>query len=380
MNITTHEAQARLKPRRVTLHSSAAIELGVAVCYAFDRVTTETDETINDPFGGRDDGVELPDASNSHRFAGVTSFAYAAPANGATSQIIQIFEPGSACQVAVGAGVAGTGLQTLGDVLSFHQQAAGQGRFALSGSPGVGSCQVLQTLAVKTAAGQARCYAGVLDGPAGLATFISATKVLDDTGQFTAALAEVGDNVVILGGDDTAGTAAWAGLGDYTIASRTDDDSVVLNADTGAAADGAEIAYYCFTGNPTVLAYLYPHGHQSGGTEYYVMHDGGGGSAVVGTMSDMGRTHLSVGDQASANTFNVATYDGQINNCMKAWEIHGTEADTPTATIIPTTGGDIRNGAGTSVASVTIQADGNWGEMLMQGNGYCLLGTDGTVA
>lgn len=378
MNITTHEGQARLKPRRVTLHSSAAVKMGTALCYAFDRVTTTTDETINDPFGGRDDGVELPDSSNSHRFAGVLSQDYAAPANGATSQIVVIYEPGSTCQVAVGAGVAGTGLQTLGDVLSFHQQAAGQGRFALAGSPGVGSCQVLQTLAIKTAVGQERCYAGILDGPAGGATFTSATKTLTDTGQFTAALAEVGDNVVILGGDDTAGTAAWAGLGDYTIDSRTSDNAVVLNADTGAAADGGEVAYYCFTGNPTVLAYLYPHGPQSGGTDYYVLHDGG--AVALQTVAAMGRSHLSLSDQAAGAGFaRVPTYGGQINNTAKSWEIHG--ADGSTAGLIsPQTAGDIRNGAGTSVASVTIQADGDWGEMLMQGNGYCLLATNGTVA
>ncbi len=376
MNITTHETQARLIPRRVTLHSSAAIKTGVGVCYAFDKVTTDTDETINDPFGGRDDGVELPDSSNSHRFAGVLSQDYPAPANGATSQIVMIYEPGSTCQVAVGAGVAGTGLQTLGDVLSFHQQAAGQGRFALAGSPGVGSCQLLQTLAIKAAAGEARCYAGVLDGPAGGATVTSATLTLTDTGQFTEALAEVGDNVVILGGI-TGTTSAWAGLGDHTIASRTNDNAIVLDSDPLASTDGAEVAYYCFTGNPTCLAYLYPHGHQSGGTEYFVMNDGGAGLIV--TLSPVGRSHLSVSDQAAgAGEARLPTYGGQISNCMKSWEIHG--ADGSTAALLGrVTAADFNNGAG-AVASVTIQADGNWGEILIQGKGYALLAAYGTVS
>ncbi len=372
---TTHEAQARLIPRRVTLFSSAAVKRGTAVCYAFDRTTTTTGETINDPWGGRDDGVELPDASNSHRFAGVLAQDYAAPANGASDQIICIYEPGSTCQVAVGAGVAGTGLQTLGDVLSFHQQAAGQGRFALSGSPGVGSCQVLQTLAVKTAAGQEQCYSGIVDGPAGGATLTSATKTLTDSGQFTAALAEVGDNVVILGGVDSAATAVWAGLGDYTIASRaSDNNSIVLNADTGAGANGTNVAYYCFTGNPTVLAYLYPHGHQSGGTEYYVLQN----AAETVAASMVGRTHLSGVDGANAQVVSLPSFT-TVANVMKSTLTHGAIGGGGTVKLTPTNT-EMYNSSGLAVTSITIEADNAFTESMLNGLKYCLLAASGTVA
>lgn len=89
-NPVLHENQARVLPRTVFYEGTGALVKGQAVCYNRDTGTaTEHD-------GYRDKKVEDPAPGNEAYFAGVTVREYSAKSAG---QWIQIYEPGSICEV-----------------------------------------------------------------------------------------------------------------------------------------------------------------------------------------------------------------------------------------------------------------------------------------
>lgn len=114
--------------------SNAAIKEGQAVCYNWDYGTA----TVREP--RRYNEVETPTTLNAQHFAGVSAAAHSAKSGG---QLIQIFVPGSICNVRLDkdtSTVVGVGLLTF-DVTSGYE-----GQYRYEGLAGEGSVVPLQTI------------------------------------------------------------------------------------------------------------------------------------------------------------------------------------------------------------------------------------------
>lgn len=133
--------------------SNAALEEGEAVCYNWDY--TGDGATYREP--RRYNEVETPTTLNAQHFAGVSAAAYAAKSGG---QLIQIFVPGSICNIRLGkdaSTVIGVG------ILTFDVTASFKGQFRYSGLDGEGSAQPLQTVTAD-ATNTAMCLAKLQTG------------------------------------------------------------------------------------------------------------------------------------------------------------------------------------------------------------------------
>lgn len=116
--------------------SNAALKEGQAVCYNWDLGTP------TDPIARRFNEVETPTTLNAQYFAGVSAGEYAALASG---QLIEIYVPGSVCNILVGVNtVKGEGF------LTFDVTAAYVGQFRYTGLPGEGSAVPAQTTTFNT--------------------------------------------------------------------------------------------------------------------------------------------------------------------------------------------------------------------------------------
>lgn len=141
--------QARVFKEFVWYEEDTAISEGDAVCYNYD-YGTNTDRE-----GQRLNRVEDPTTSNAQWFAGVSVAAHSANTGG---QFIEIYKPGSVCNVLVGASTAiGVGF------LTFDVTAATIGQFRRMGLPGRGSAQPLQTTTYVATAQLCLCY--LMEGP-----------------------------------------------------------------------------------------------------------------------------------------------------------------------------------------------------------------------
>lgn len=138
-SIDGYQKQARTFPEWVWYEGTGdgggtALEEGQAVCYNYDYGT----DTAAD--GRRYNRVQNPTTANAQHFAGVTARAYSA--QGANGRYIEIYNPGSVCNVLCGLNtdtVVGVGL------LTFDVTAGFLGQFRYAGLPGAGSVQPLQT-------------------------------------------------------------------------------------------------------------------------------------------------------------------------------------------------------------------------------------------
>lgn len=146
--INAYEKQARVFSEWVWYETNAALSEGEAVCYNYD-FGTDTDAD-----GRRMNRVETPSTSNNMWFAGVAARPYAAVSGG---QLIEIYNPGSVCNVLVGVStVVGTGF------LTFDVTTATVGQFRRMGLPGRGSARLLQTTTY--VATPQVCLAYLMDG------------------------------------------------------------------------------------------------------------------------------------------------------------------------------------------------------------------------
>ena len=132
--------------------SNAALSQGEAVCYNWDYGTA----TDKEP--SRYNRVETPTTLNAQHFAGVAARAYSAKSGG---QFIEIFKPGSVCNVLCGKDTdTGVGV----GLLTFDVTATFKGEFRYAGLPGAGSAQPLQeTTGDGTSPDQ--CLALLQEGP-----------------------------------------------------------------------------------------------------------------------------------------------------------------------------------------------------------------------
>lgn len=150
--INAHVKMGRTFSEWVRYETNAALSEGEAVCYNYD-YGTDTDAD-----GRRLNKVETPSIDNAQWFAGVAARAYAARAGG---RMIEIYKPGSVCNILCGLAtdtVVGVGLLTFDVTTSF------KGEFRYEGLPGAGSAQPLQTTTGDDAAA-GLCLALLQEGP-----------------------------------------------------------------------------------------------------------------------------------------------------------------------------------------------------------------------
>lgn len=220
------DGQSYGQKMRVWFTGTGALRRGQAVAWDAEN------GTAGDSDGDRGYKVVSPSAGTyALHFAGVTDRAYAANAQG---QSIDIWLPGSICQVAATVDTTiNTGLLNC----NISSTAALAGLFYNGGLAGLGAAIPLQTVS-------ANVTGSSVDGSAAVAG-TTVTK----TGLFAGAAA--GDSVAIFASCTSAG-AAGATPGVYTISSVTSDDAAELTASAGTG----DIAAVVYDPSATVLAKL----------------------------------------------------------------------------------------------------------------------------
>jgi hypothetical protein len=260
-NAVLHEDKTRKIRRKVKYTGSDAVTKGYGLCYDHDYGTATSID------GLRDKHVALPSATNNGAFAGVAAFSYPAKAGG---QWIEVFEPGSVCEVYVDASV------TIGDKAFVTCQIGGGGSGTFdagnTGYMGRGTAKVMQT---RTGAGL--ILAKLMDGnESGLIeTLVTATG--------SGALQSMVGGVTLIAGGTTPAADYTSTLADGTfvgmrkrfklLATITTHDWL-LTVTTGEQLDGStDLASLEFDGanDDSELEW--------GGTKWRLMHNAGTGIA-----------------------------------------------------------------------------------------------------
>lgn len=297
MNQNIVLSQARQLSRKVYYAGTDALDQGTALCYVRD-YGTATARTES-----RDTRVERPDNSNNLWFAGVVARDYTANAAG---QWIEIFEPGSVCDISVISAV------TLGDLITALASTGTQlgGRFQEAGFLGRGTARVLQTRAAITNTTSVGFIGSSLDGTA---TVNAAGTTITKTSAFTYAAA--GDYIYVLAGGTTATSAAAVTPGRYTISSVTSANAVVVSS--AICATASSISFALVRGNPTVLAELQDGGTQSGLVEWITPVSGAVSPSMVQGLTNIFGGHTITTDATATLA------DGTALNQRKAWKLRG---------------------------------------------------------
>jgi len=338
----------RVYPRRVFFTGSTALVRGQGLCYDRDYGTAATAEAR------RDRMVELPSRTNNMWFAGVTAAAYVAKTGG---QYIVVYEPGSTCMVQTG--LVTTVASTL---LTCSCSPADTGIFTLGGKVGRGSA-----LALQDAASAATGNVPVSASWDGSAVIGAGDKVLTKTALFTNAV--VGDTVVVVGGSVTADGSAVVTDAEYTIATRSSADEVIL--DTSPCAAASSVACYVKRGDPEVLALLLD-GPESGlqqvvapivsaETDPVIM--AGGTTFVCGGPTLAGATVLTLADGTQIVDEKVVKQLGTLT--------------TNGAAI---TSSNMRKATYALTATFTLLAANDYALLRWAGGSWSVIGGDGTAA
>ncbi len=309
-NLANYFRQARAHPRKVWFTGSTALLKGVGLCYDMDYTSSEDGEAATDGFQGRGGWVALPTQSTNNHFAGVTSRAYPAQTNG---QIVEIYEPGSICQVAVGVNTV------VGEtILTCSASAGDPGRFTQPGFIGRGTALALET-----------------NASAILSTLDDGTTIMDSSTptiptltigiDFIANSVTINDTVIIVAGEDNDTNAIIPGP--YSVASVTSDTALIITDDGVGArpSDGGsdlKFIYYIIRGNPTVLAYLYD-GEESGLQETLAPSSPGEASADTFIVMSGGKTRFAGGYTIATNNARESLADGLYLGQKKSFECLG---------------------------------------------------------
>ena len=325
--------QAPEYKEKVWFSGSTALKKGMGVCYDLDYYTANSGEALTDPWGRRGNVVAVPSTSNNLAFAGVTTQAYSAVTGG---QVIEIYTPGSICEVAVGlATVANT------TRLTCSVNSADAGRFTLQGLSGRGTALALQTKAKATGA---EITFSSLDGTA---TFATAT--LTKTGIGTAC--GYGDDtidptefvLVVLGGATAAdSTSAVTTQGEYPVLTAPTADTITIATNIGTT---AVTCYVIKNTYPTVLCYL-EDGEESGLQEVLTP------KSAAAIQSMVGGTTFLCGGLTMAGDSTATLADGIVEGQKKA--VAGLGTLTTKDWLLTVTSGIVM--AGTSLTSLAIDA------------------------
>lgn len=308
-NLARFGAQAPKIKYSVWFEGSTAVRKGMGLCYDIDTAGTGTGETATDSWGRRGNVVAVPSTSNNNRFAGVASMAYAAKTGG---QRIDIFIPGSICQVEVGL-PSTIYSQSAGSLHTCSVGSADAGRFTLQGLPGRGTAVALETQAA--AAGGNVPFAS-LDGTA-TSAWSSPSLTITKTGIGTAC--GYGDSdidptefiVVVLGGaDDATGGDSSSGelatVGSYAVVTAPTADTITIATDIG----DVDVCLYVIKNTyPTILCELLD-GVESGCQEVLTPQDATAVQSMVG-----GSTILCGGYTMAADS--TATLADAVNNGLR---------------------------------------------------------------
>lgn len=153
MSVNGPQKQARTISECVWFEGPTALKEGQGVCYNSDYgVATAADAR-------RYNRVELPSQANARSFAGVAAREYAAHAGG---QLVEIFRPGSVCNI-----LANANLTISSGLITCQAGGALAGYFTRAGFDGEGSAVPAQTVDRSATAG--KCLALLCVGsPSGL--------------------------------------------------------------------------------------------------------------------------------------------------------------------------------------------------------------------
>jgi len=299
--------------RTVFFTGSTAIKRGQGLCFDRD-YGTAADHDEN-----RDYKVEAPSASNNLNFAGVAAKNYNARTGG---QMVEIYEPGSVCDVLVG---VDTVVNTT--IMTCSATATDAGRFTLKGFLGRGSAIALQT----ETDGQ------VDDGFAGTAAVAVSAGVSTVTLTGIGTASSAGDRLVVVGGTATAGV--------YTIASAPTADTITITGDLGNST--VATCYVIPANEVTVLAYLFD-GEESGLQQIITPADDDASAAMVG-----GTTFVAGGVTIGTGDSTDTLADGTREGLKKAFCGLGTV--TTNDHLVTVTSG-LQSDGSTALASAAIDA------------------------
>ena len=349
-NLTSYISGPAYRRRRVWFPGSTAIKKGMGLCYDLDVAGSDTGQAATDGWGRRGNSVAITDTTNNLAFAGVTTQNYSAKANG---QLIDIYIPGGLAEVAVGLATTINSKR-----LTCSVNSADAGRFTLQGLSGRGSALPLQT---KAAATGGDITFSSLDGTA-TTSWSSPSLTITKTGIGTAC--GFGDatidptefRVVILGGATAADSSTVVlTKGEYAVVSAPTADTITIATNIGTA--GAATLYVIKSTYPTVLCYL-EDGEESGlqevltpKTNVAIQSMGGGTTFLCGGLT-----------MAADSTCTLA--DGLVEGQKKGFCCMGTL--TTQDYLITVTSG--LNAAGTALATMELDAAGEFGVLVWHGN------------
>lgn len=322
-NFVRYASQAQKYRKRVFFLGTGALVKGQGVCYSRGQTAAAANTAATaatDADERRDNMVNLPSSSNNDSFAGVTIQAYSANAAG---QWIDIYEPGSVCEIAVH--LAATVNST---VVTCSAASGNAGYFHNAGFMGRGTALCLQT---RGALSDTTTTPGVLASSLVGSATVSTTpwKTISSTGLFANAAA--GDFVFVVGGGTTATMVTPVTVGKYTIDSVTNDNTAVMTS--AIATVDSSVAAYVVRGSPTVLAYLYD-GEDSRLTEWITPDSATAVSSMVG-----GVTFIFGGSGVDITTDSTYTLaDGLYTGMMKRWRLMGALGTNDYLVTLGTTG------------------------------------------
>lgn len=283
-NLTRHLSDTPADIRSAWFTGSTAIKKGQGLCYDLSNTNY-----------GYGMAVALPSNANNMAFAGVAIRDYTATTGG---QLVEFAEPGGIVDIVP--------LSTT-TARSTHLTCCATGapgHMQPGGFPGRGTFLALETVAAVAANTTEEGF--VARSTDGTATVAADGVTLTDTGEFTNAAA--GDRVIIFGGKTTADAGVAVTVGEYTIASVTSANVIVLS--TACCSVASVIAYAVIRGNPTIKA-ISLDGPESGLVEYISTIATGAATtaftAMVGGITRFVGGETALGDGATDDfTFTLA--------------------------------------------------------------------------
>jgi hypothetical protein len=332
---------------------TTALKKGYGMCYDLDYLTTETDETAADPFGGRGlVEIAVPAASNANRFAGVLTQNYPATQSG-KQQLIELALPGSCAMVAQRI-ISTSGVTR---VTCIVDRTAGQGlsgMFGHGGLGGRGSAIALQTLAAATAGKLALTNVtgvatGVYSAATGLTT-VTLAAAGTALGYVAASVDASSYELTVLGGA-TAGTGVTRCTpGIYPVRQATGANTFTVEGNTG---DGAMMTF--LTKKDLLMLAFLEDGPESGLSEYVVPITGAAQQFVLtqgGTTFICGG--ITIAGDCTINTLaDPITIGGGGEGTKKAFATLGNTVTSDY--IITVTSGIVDSDTTTTMATIVMQ-------------------------
>jgi len=277
-NLTQHYNKSPARKGQVWFPGTTEVRKGMGLTFEPNLVGTDSGQTATDKWGRRGNSIVVPSSTFNRYFAGVASQRYAASSTG---QLIDIIEPGSICEIAVGLATAIGTSPADGTMLTCSASSADAGRFTLKGMPGRGSAIALETL---TRADGGDIAFASWDGT--MSTVWTTVTTINKTGIGTAC--GYGDDdidptefvIVVVAGSTTGDGTVPVTAGEYAVLTAPTADSITIATNIATAAS-IIVGYVIKNSYPTILAYLME-GEESGLQEVLSMDSAADVPAMTG--------------------------------------------------------------------------------------------------